>query len=232
MAQRKPTADGEQLPACASDCLSAELERLNGRPFLLYPSEASRHWTEPAWKDGRLAAELGEDVDLAFADPDYPFTTRELHVETNAAPLSGRPLRVDRFIVFLLSGPRGAPLNDSTIVLGERIGPIPLQAAFETLRETFGATQVHRVVTPADEGMGDIPGISIFGEQKGREVLLRRDGNLICGAARPLAPPANMSARTDIKDASGTSRRHSPQLHSRRSREAQRAALRLQWLLL
>jgi hypothetical protein len=164
----------------------AELEKLNGRPFLLYPSEKSRHWTEPAWKEGRLATELGEDVDLAFADPGYPFTSDEPYVETNATPLAGRPLVVDRFFIFLLSGTRAAPANDSTIVLGERIGPVPIHAAFETLRESLGAAQVHRVVTTADEGMGDIPGVSIFFDQKGREVLLRRDGNLVCGTAHPL----------------------------------------------
>ena len=40
---------------------------------------------------------------------------------------------------------------------GERIGPIPIGAAAEPLRETIGQTHVHRVISDTEKGMGLCP---------------------------------------------------------------------------
>jgi hypothetical protein len=164
----------------------ADLEKLNEKPFLLYPSSDRQSWTEPWWNDGKLAQQLGEDIELYCEDPDFQkaigeFDVTQVYMQSNHTALTGRGLRIDQLLVFLLSGRRTAPANDWIIVPGERVGSIPIHAAAEPLRETFGPAQVHRVLADADEGIGNTPGISIFGGQKGREVLLRRDGNQICG---------------------------------------------------
>jgi hypothetical protein len=159
----------------------AELEKLNGKPFLLFPSQVRHVWTEPWWDEGKLAGQLGEDVELYFEDPDYDFDfyAPEAYMPSNKEPLTDRVRRIDRIFAFLLSDRRTAA-NDWTIVPGERIGPIPMRTAAEPLRETLGADLVHRVLEGADEAMGEIPGISIFRGQVDREVVLRRDGTLIC----------------------------------------------------
>jgi hypothetical protein len=159
----------------------AELEKLNGKPFLLYRPLDREPWSEPWWDEGKLASQLGEDVELSFDDPGSPGDISDAYLRSSEKPLAGRSLRITRCFVFLLSRGRVAPANDWTIVPGERFGPIPMGAAAEPLRETLGAAQVHRVLASADEGLGDIPGISIFGGSRGRQVLLRRDGNQICG---------------------------------------------------
>lgn len=156
-----------------------ELERLNEKAFLLYPSHDLQAWSEPWWNGGKLAIELGEDVELSIEDPGL--ANGEWYVRSDEKPLTNRVRRVNRLFVFLLSRRPASPANDWTIVPGERIGPIPMGARVEPLRETFGPAKVHRVLDQADESMGNIPGISIFGGQSGRQVLLRRDGNLICG---------------------------------------------------
>ena len=158
-----------------------ELEKLNGKPFWLYPSDERQAWTDAWWNDGKLTAHLGEDVELYFEDPEFRFYSGGVYLKSNETPLSDRARRIDRLFVFLVSRRRAAPANDWVIVPGERIGSIPIGAAFEPLRETLGPTWVHRALASADEGLGDFPGISIFGSQKGREVLLGRDGNMVCG---------------------------------------------------
>jgi hypothetical protein len=157
----------------------AELEKLNGKPFLLFASDVQHVWTEPWWDEGTLAGQLGEDVELYFEDRDYPFYVNDGYQPSNKEPLTDRVRRIDRMFVFLLSA-RRTPANDWTIVPGERIGPIPMRAAAEPLRETLGAAQVHRTFDQRDEGLGNIPGISIFGGQIDREVVLNREETLIC----------------------------------------------------
>ena len=160
----------------------AELEQLNGKPFLLYPSAERQCWSEPRWDEGRLARQLGEDVEMYFEDPDRAFTAGAGYMASSEKAFAGpHGPRIDRLFIFLLSHGRTAPANDWVIVPGKRLGPIPMDAPVEPLRETLGAAQVHRVVTPADEGLGQIPGISVFADLTGREVLLRRDGHLVCG---------------------------------------------------
>jgi hypothetical protein len=159
----------------------ADLEKLNGKPFLLYPPQQHlQPWSQPWWNEGKLAGELGEDVELSFDDSEPVNSSSDTYMRSNEKTLAGRPLRITSLSVFLLSSQRTVPANDWTIVPGERFGPIPRGAAAEPLRETLGPAEVHRVLASADEGLGDIPGISIFGSHPGREVLLRRDGDLIC----------------------------------------------------
>jgi len=123
---------------------------------------------------------------LYCEDPDFQkaigeFDVTQVYMQSDHKALTGRGLRIDQLFVFLLSGRRTAPANDWIIVPGERAGSIPIHAAVEALRETLGPAQVHRVLADADEGIGNTPGISIFGGQQGRRVLLRRDWNQICG---------------------------------------------------
>jgi len=150
----------------------AELERRNGKPFLLYPSPEARTWTYPYWNSGALAVQLGEDIDLAFDEPAHEFTNGPTYTESAA-----RPLRIDRMLVYLLSAHRAAPPNGWTIVFGQRIGPIPMHAELAPLRETLGAAQVHRIVTQGDEGIGDLPGIDVFHGN----VVMRPDSTSVCG---------------------------------------------------
>lgn len=159
----------------------ADLEKLNGKPFRLFPSSEQESWTDLWWDDGNLAKALGEDIEVSIDGPDIHFYPGGTYLPSNEKPLTDAARKIDRMSVFLLSGRRPSPPNDWTIVPGERIGPIPLSAAAEPLRETFGAAQVHRVLADADEGLGNIPGISIFASQAGHQVLLQRDGNKICG---------------------------------------------------
>jgi hypothetical protein len=163
-----------------------DIEKLNGKPFLLYPSAERGSWLEPWWNDGKLASQLGEDIELSFEDPDLQtvvdrFDVTQVYMGSDGKAFAGRDLRIGQLFVFLLSGQRTAPANDWIIVPGERFGSIPMHAAAEPLRETLGAAQVHRVLADADEGIGSTPGISIFGGQASREVLLRRDWTRICG---------------------------------------------------
>ena len=159
----------------------AEIERLNGKPFLLFPSSEQETWTDPWWDEGTLTSQLGEDIELSFDTPEYAIYAAGAYVPSNQKPLIDQPRKIDRMFVYLLSGRRTGPVNDWTIVPGERFGPIPRNAAAEPLRETFGATQVHHVLADADEGLGNIPGISVFSSEPNRQVLLRRDGNIVCG---------------------------------------------------
>ena len=158
----------------------AELEILNAKPFLLCPSPDRHVWSEPWWDDGKLSSELGEDVELTFDDPAYDFSDGEAYMRSNE---TGRPLRVSRLLVFLLSSERAETANDWTIVPGERFGPIPAGAAAEPLRETLGPVQVHRALAYGNEGTGPFPAISVFSGQAGHEVLLSAYGSVICGGS-------------------------------------------------
>ena len=160
-----------------------ELEKLNEKPFLFYrPDDDS--WTDLLWEGGKLAAQLGEDVELSFDDPN-----RQVRVhgpgDASGYPRSdevvaGRDLPVSRMFVFLLSPRRTPPANDWTIVLGERFGPIPMGAEAEPLRETLGPDSVHRDMMDMGEGFFE-PAISVFGGDVKRKVLLNKIAKEICG---------------------------------------------------
>jgi hypothetical protein len=150
-----------------------ELENLNGKPFRLYPSSTLQAWIEPRWNDGKLARELGEDVELNFKGPQDQFFAGAAYSATNEPPLNAGIRRVNRMFVFLLSRRRAAPRNNWTI--GGRFWPMLASGSVEQLRESLGPAEVHRSILPADEGLGDIPGVTIFGGQPAAEVNRRLD---------------------------------------------------------
>jgi hypothetical protein len=154
-----------------------ELEKLNGKPFLLYPNAPS--WTNAWWNDGKLATSLGEDVELQFPMPVRPDPTDEGYVASDAAPLSGSALRVSRMLVWLLSiGARVQP-SDWTID-GPFFSAIGINKA-ELLRESLGPDAVHRTIGQGEEGIGTFPEISLFEGTPDRSIVTAQHGPVICG---------------------------------------------------
>ena len=139
----------------------ADMERMNGKPFRLFPSPMARAWTDPRWDDGRLEKELGEDVELFFDGPDDSFSSGPVYMRTSAEPLAGGARRLRRIEVYLLSTARVSPRNDWAIP--GRFWSIATAGTVEQLRETLGRENVHRSTPQAEEGLGDLPGVKIFG---------------------------------------------------------------------
>jgi hypothetical protein len=162
------TASGVRVGATVT-----ELEEMNGKPFRLYPSLSLQVWTEPRWNEGKLGGELGEDVELYFEGPKDPFYNGSAYMATNEEPLNAGVRRINRMFVFLLSQQRAAPRNNWTI--GGRFWSMLVSGSVEQLRETLGSSQVHRSISPADEGLGDLPGVAVFPGQPGAEVNRRLD---------------------------------------------------------
>jgi len=159
-----------------------ELQKLNGKPFLFYGREGDS-WTDLLWDGGKLAGQLGEDVELSFDDPNHQVRVRgpgnDSGYPRSDEVVAGRDLPVGRMFVFLLSPHRTPPANDWTIVLGERFGPIPMGAQAEPLRETLGPDDVHRDMMEMGEGFLE-PAISVFGGDANRKVLLNKLAKVIC----------------------------------------------------
>ena len=164
----------------------AELERLNGKPFLLYASTNPSRWTDPWWDGGKLASDLGEDIEFSLArttiapGPDPPEYSQDRYVES-ATIASKRPqLRVDRMHVYLLSGRNPETITDWTI--GGRAWSILTSERIVPIREQFGAGAAHRTLEQAEEGDGNVPGIAIFDNQTDRSLTTRRGfDTTICG---------------------------------------------------
>jgi hypothetical protein len=103
----------------------AELEKLNEKPFLLYPDLYSMVWTDAWWSrrpgdsagdsEGKVAKRLGEDVELQFEIRVKPDNTDQGYFASNAEPLSGSGLLVRSMFVWLLSTQRRIPKIDWTI---------------------------------------------------------------------------------------------------------------------
>src|SRR5579862_8375282 len=76
------TASGVQVGATV-----AEIEKINGKPFLLYPSSALEVWPDPLWSDGALERALGEDIELQFEGAGEPFYAGGTFARSTDKPL-------------------------------------------------------------------------------------------------------------------------------------------------
>jgi len=110
---------------------------------------------------------------LYFEGPEDQFYSGPVYMATNEKSLNEGVRRIDRMFVFLLSNRRAAPRNDWTV--GRRFWTMLVGGSVEQLRESLGATNVHRSIVEAEEGLGDLPGITIFAGQPESEVNRRLD---------------------------------------------------------
>jgi len=156
----------------------SELEKINGRPFRLFPSYTQQVWTEPRWDKGALTRELGEDVELSIKGQDESFYNGPTYLASNEKPLNSGNRHITRMLVFLLSQRRVAPPNDWAI--RGRFWSMLTSCSVEQLRETLGTRNVRRTTVQGEEGIGDLPAVSIFSGQANAEVTrtLDQDGTV------------------------------------------------------
>jgi hypothetical protein len=181
---RWQTAEGVRVGMGLSD-----LEKLNERPFLLYPDVNAHLWTEGWWSElalpkpgrrGTLDDRLGEDVELRFEIRVQPENIDQGYFSSDAEPLSGSNLPIKSMFVWLLSPQRRIPRIDWLI--GGHIWSAIEPGNAELLRESFGPDQVHRFVAQGEEGMDLFPEISLFADQGDRSVATSQNGMDFCGA--------------------------------------------------
>jgi len=157
----------------------ADLEKLNGKPFLLYPDLQAKLWKYAWWKDGQLAARLGEDLEVQFEMHVPPDRALDGYLSSDQQPLSGSALPVGRMFVYLLSAKRNTPNIDWTIG-----GPFWQNIAIdrtELLRESLGPDQAHKISVQGEEGIGEFPGISLFPDRQDASVVVMEQQTVICG---------------------------------------------------
>jgi hypothetical protein len=166
----------------------ADLEKLNERPFLLYPDPHSNLWTDAWWSElsgpepgrrGKLADQLGEDVELKFEMRVRPDYFDQGYFSSDAEPLSGSSLPITSMFVWLLSPQRRIPKVDWTI--GGRLWSAIAPGEAELLRESLGPDHVHRFVACEEECSGLFPEILLFEGQDDRSVATSQSGMDFCG---------------------------------------------------